>query len=99
MILVSGLVAFVFPAAASASLLTQGNHPSNYSSLQQPVSFKNPLVYIGKDGNVYMTDEASGEGQAVTGDSTGGPQNTSPFFTHTLPYGQFFSPPHGKMLA
>src|SRR5215471_4229958 len=99
MLLSIGLVAFALPAAASASLLTQGNHPSDRSSLQQPVSFKNPLVYIGKDGNVYMTDEASGEGQPVTGDSTGGPQNTPPFVSHSLNYGQFAWSTDGKMLG
>ncbi len=88
-----------FPVLASAQAQSLPGFRDVRQSLQQSVSFKNPLVYVGQDGNVYMTDEQSGAGVPITGDSTGGPQDTPPFFSHSLAYGQFAWSADGKQLA
>src|SRR4051812_46036799 len=80
------------------SQIVTASQPGAPSS-QTPIAFKNPLAYVGEDGNVYITDDNSGRGQPVTGDSTGGPTAAYPFSNKTLAYGQFAWSPTGDMLA
>lgn len=67
--------------------------------LQQSVSFKNPLLYIGQNGNAYLTDDSAGAGQPFTGDSSGGVKLEYPFFERTFAYGQFAWSPNTRALA
>src|SRR5260221_7646670 len=85
---------------AIAALGSIGSSSSRAAFDNPPVTFKNPLVYVGVNGNVYMTDEFSGQGSAVTGDS----QNPNPGkpdsqFAATLFYGQVAWSPVGDAFA
>src|SRR5690349_6628721 len=74
---------------ASVNMFTKAEiTPNTGKLLQQPVSFTNPLAFIGEDGNVYMTDESGNSApQAVTGDSVGGPKSEFPFLERKNGYG------------
>ncbi|HLY28246.1 MAG TPA: hypothetical protein VKQ72_18005 [Aggregatilineales bacterium] len=82
-------VGLSLPAAGARTLLDNA-----------PVAFKNPLLYVGANGNVYMTDEFSGQGAAVTGDSQNpNPGKPNSQFAATLFYGQFAWSPAGDAFA
>src|SRR5258708_39088225 len=90
-------VTFVLPAAAAAQ---SGLNANTHAALQATVAFKFPFVYIGKGGNVFMSDTASGEGSPVTGDSSATPDGTpSGQYVYTLLYGQFAWAPAGDAFA
>jgi Tol biopolymer transport system component len=89
--------------ATPAAIWAQGYHASQQASLttaqQDPITFKNPLAYVGEDGNVYITDEFSGAGKAITGDAGGAPNNQFPFIPQKLNYIGLTWSSDGKMLA
>src|SRR5258708_2211158 len=90
-------VTFVLPAAAAAQ---SGLNARSIAALQAPVSYKFPFVYVGKGGNVFMSDTSSGEGSAVTGDSATTPDGTpSGQYVYKLLYGQFAWAPAGDAFA
>ncbi len=59
----------------------------------QPVTYQNPIAYIGAGGNVYITAPGKGAGTAITGDSV---STGNGDFSHR--YGQFRWSPDGSKL-
>jgi hypothetical protein len=98
-VIVSALAIILPSIAIGAQERATTSSDVELRAYQQPVTFNNPLVYVGQDGNVYMTDESSGAGQPITGDAGGGPSYSSPFYAAKLMYGQFAWSPAGNVFA
>ncbi len=86
------------PTGQATDTPTQPAAPTG-AAAGQPVTYQNPLAYIGPNGNVYVTDSnLSGAGTPLTGDSTLETANTA-YPTPSRGYGLFRWSPDGSKLA